>query len=874
MTRLAFRVVANAVIVFQLCTPLFAAAQTAQDTVVSFQYDAQGNLKQVTDPRLVITNYEYDSANRRRKTIQPPPVVGAARPVVGFDYDGLDQLSTVTDPRNLTTTYTVDGLGNQTTLASPDTGASGQTFDSEGNVTTSTDARGKVTTYIYDALNRVKSIRYVTGVASVFEYDGGPNGPVSAIGQLSKLTDESGQTTYGFDAGGRLELKVQTTGTMNFSTKYTYGTEGTSLGKVTSITYPSGNRVNYGYDIAGTVVTMTLNRGLPGGTTDTGTAVPLLTNITYAPFGTVQSWDWGNHTVAQPNRYSRTFDLDGRIKTYPLGNVGGAPLDLTASVTAVPSVLTFNSTTGVYSGTLTLTNTASLATTGQLEVLFRNLPAGVTLVSPSGTRDGAPFKLINSITPAAQYTLPVQFKNTGSSAITYASRVMSRASIGMTRTLGYDAASRIKTMAHGGVGFYAAMNQTFGYDDLDRLRTFAGNNNNHVYDYDATGNRSKTVIGASTYTLTTSPTSNQLASTTGPYPAKNAVAYAAGSILGDGTTAYTYSDRGRMKRAVKGGVTTDYQYNALGQRVSKNQVTATTFTNYYVYDEQGQLMGEYQGDGKPIQETVYLDGMPVAVLAGAVYYVYADHINTARVITSSVDNVPVWRWDKADPFGAQLPEMNPNGRGVFTYNPRFPGQLFDKETNNHYNYFRDYDPQTGRYVQSDPIGLAGGLNTYAYVGSNPITRSDPKGLCVGPFAVACWHVARHTTGLLIAAEFTAVAATGAHLASNPIAIGGRAAGAAINHVYIGMRQGKPVYVGITNELSRRTCEHGKRFDAYWRVTSAPVTRDQARSIEQQFLNANRGQFENEINSIASTRTWYAEGLEWAAEWGKRNGFGE
>ncbi|MFC0583873.1 RHS repeat-associated core domain-containing protein, partial [Ralstonia solanacearum] len=150
----------------------------------------------------------------------------------------------------------------------------------------------------------------------------------------------------------------------------------------------------------------------------------------------------------------------------------------------------------------------------------------------------------------------------------------------------------------------------------------------------------------------------------------------------------------------------------------------------YVYDEAGHLLGEYDQSGNAIQETVYLGDTPVVTIkSGTGYYVYADQIDTPRVITDT-NNLMVWRWDQTDPFGATLPDENPTGLGVFTYNLRFPGQVYDAETGKHYNANRDYDPASGRYVQSDPIGLNGGQwSTYAYVGGNPTRYTDASGLC-------------------------------------------------------------------------------------------------------------------------------------------------
>ena len=131
---------------------------------------------------------------------------------------------------------------------------------------------------------------------------------------------------------------------------------------------------------------------------------------------------------------------------------------------------------------------------------------------------------------------------------------------------------------------------------------------------------------------------------------------------------------------------------------------------------------------------VYLGDVPVATLrpngAGGItaYYVHTDHLNTIRKISRSSDNLLVWRGD-SDPFENTPANENPSGLGTFVSNLAFPGQYLDSEVGIYYNYFRDYNPATGRYVQSDPIGLAGGsFSTYAYVEGNPVSRTDRLGL--------------------------------------------------------------------------------------------------------------------------------------------------
>lgn len=93
----------------------------------------------------------------------------------------------------------------------------------------------------------------------------------------------------------------------------------------------------------------------------------------------------------------------------------------------------------------------------------------------------------------------------------------------------------------------------------------------------------------------------------------------------------------------------------------------------------------------------------------------------------------MWRWDQGEPFGSNTPDENPSSFGAFEFPLRFPGQYADKETGLHQNTFRDYDPSLGKYLESDPMGLRGGLNTYGYVLAAPLANVDPDGLAVNVY---------------------------------------------------------------------------------------------------------------------------------------------
>jgi RHS repeat-associated protein len=314
---------------------------------------------------------------------------------------------------------------------------------------------------------------------------------------------------------------------------------------------------------------------------------------------------------------------------------------------------------------------------------------------------------------------------------------------------GYDSAFRITSLTNSTVPSASA---NYDYDALDRLTSAMTASATSGWTYDANGNR-LTQTGATAVSFATASSSNRLTSTSGGL-VRSYTYDAAGNTLTYAGTTFTYFNSGRMKTAKVGSSTTTFVYNAQGQRIEKSGGVSGTVLN--MYDEAGHLIGEYTGTGGLTQETIYLGDIPVATLRPsgstiAIYYVHSDNLNTPRAITRPSDNAFAWQWH-GDAFGNGTPAQNPQGLGTFAYNLRFPGQYYDSESGLHYNYFRDYDPQTSRYIEPDPLlGLTRWVSDdavllvpalvrwpkwlapYVYVTNNPLSEQDSFGM--GPLSI-------------------------------------------------------------------------------------------------------------------------------------------
>ncbi|MCL4185381.1 MAG: DUF2235 domain-containing protein, partial [Burkholderiaceae bacterium] len=209
---------------------------------------------------------------------------------------------------------------------------------------------------------------------------------------------------------------------------------------------------------------------------------------------------------------------------------------------------------------------------------------------------------------------------------------------------------------------------------------------------------------------------------------------AAGRPVRHGTLALRYGAQRRIVEASDERGTTRYRYDAFGQRVAREGRQAS---RGFLHHGRA-LAAEIDAEGRLLRQYLRWNGRLLAVLdhdpgqagreagTGALTWIHADHLDTPVAATDEAGRV-VWRGDW-DAYGRLAVE-----EGSFTQPLRLAGQYFDRETGLHDNLLRSYDPDAGRYLEPDPLGLAAGLNPFAYADGNPLVATDPLGLILFAF---------------------------------------------------------------------------------------------------------------------------------------------
>jgi len=665
------------------CGELRTVTDAAGNVTAYNSYDAHGQPLSITDANGVLTTLVYDT--RMRLTSRT-----TGGETTSFAYYPTGLLQAVTLPDGSSVRYSYDGAHRLVQLADGAGNSLQYALDAMGNrigesAYDPNSVLGHALSRVYNALSELSQTVGAAGTAAVtttYGYDNNGNqtsiaAPLNrntadtydALNRLSRITDpNNGNTQFAYDANDNLTA-VQDP--MGLTTRYAFN----GLGDLLSQVSPSTGTTLNTYDSGGNLATSQDARGVT-----VRYAYDALNRITQAAFGDqtiFYYYDAGSNgngrlTGASDANHSLSWQYDalGRVihRTQIVGNV----------------------TSGV-GYTYSDADLVALVTPSGQSVSFSYSNHQVKSIAINGT----PLLSNVSYEPFG----PVRGWSWGNGTIEtrlYDSDGNPAQFTGVEATnYTVDDASRITAISNTA---NAALSWNFGYDSLDRITAGATASSAMGWAYDGDGNRT--------------------AASGAPGPT-----YTASSLT------LSYNNRGRLSSVTSPIAIATYLYNALGQRIQKTSGSTITV---FAYDEGGHLLGEYDGDGHLIEETVWLGDLPVATIqpngTGGVnvFYIHADHLSTPKAITRPSDNAIVWRWDQ-DPFGTAVPNQNPAGLGVFVYSLRFPGQYYDAETGFSYNYHRDYDPGTGRYIESDPLGLRGGINTYAYVGGNPVSNIDPTG---------------------------------------------------------------------------------------------------------------------------------------------------
>ena len=665
---------------------------TAANYTTYYNRDAAGEITQMYPPDGTYRNYAYDTAhrltevsNRYNESVQYTlDALGGTTQAKTYDstptlmrshsatFDALGRKLTDVGGASQTTTFTYDKNGKALTVEDGNSHTTTRTFDALGRLSTSTDANSGVVTTSYDAHNRPLTVQDQNGHTTTYVYNG--------FGDVIQQTSpDTGTTVYHYDNNGNLTQKVD-------AASVTVNQTFDKRDRLLTTTYPADTSLNvaYTYDQTGTGFSFGIGR---------------LTSVTDKAGTLTRAYDERGNLLTEKrvnggNTYTTSYAYNSSSRllstTYPDGTVVNNQYDYPGNV--------FGMTATPAGGSLiTLASLINHFAFGPLEYIDYGNGMTETWFFDADYRP-------TSITA-----------NLGS--------IMTTAV--MRQDYGYDGANNLTSVTD---YIHSANSQTLTYDVLERLHTASsgtGGYGSYSYTLDPVGNLSSLTLGSTTTTYSYTSGTNRLSAigSTSVSTNSNGNITSIPPALGGGASTFTYSAANRLASVSGGGSTSaSYVYDAFGHRFSKTSGGVTTL---YFYDQGGELLAEDAGG--TYTDYAYVDGMPIAVFhpgasptADQINYVSTDRLGTPQIISNN-SQAGVWS-DLYTPLGAGTPTV------TVASSLRLPGQSYDAETGFDYNGARDYMPNLGRYLETDPIGLAGGINPYVYARNNPGSFIDPSGL--------------------------------------------------------------------------------------------------------------------------------------------------